>query len=39
MHKLLTGRKGKRIMDAYKTETGRREDLEAIEVNPVLGDI
>lgn len=26
-------------MDAYKTETGRREDLEAIEVNPVLGYI
>jgi hypothetical protein len=26
-------------MEAYKTETGRREDLEAIEVNPVLGYI
>lgn len=26
-------------MDAYKTEEGRREDLEAIEVNPVLGYI
>lgn len=24
-------------MEAYKTETGRREDLEAIEVNPVYG--
>jgi len=24
-------------MEQYKTETGRREDLEAIEVNPVLG--
>lgn len=26
-------------MEAYKTEPGRREDLEAIEVNPVLGYI
>jgi hypothetical protein len=26
-------------MEQYKTETGRREDLEAIEVNPVLGYI
>jgi len=26
-------------MESYKTETGRREDLEAIEVNPVLGYI
>ncbi len=26
-------------MEAYKTETGRREDLEAIEANPVIGYI
>jgi len=26
-------------MDAYKTETGRREDLEALETNPGLGFI
>lgn len=26
-------------MEEYKTENGRREDLEAIEVNPVLGYI
>jgi len=26
-------------MDAYKTENGRREDLEAIETNPVVGFI
>ena len=26
-------------MDQYKTETGRREDLEALETNPVIGFI
>lgn len=26
-------------MEAYKTENGRREDLEAIEVNPIMGYI
>jgi len=26
-------------MDQYKTETGRREDLEALETNPVIGYI